>query len=138
MKKLIFGLIAITLLSCYSYGQTQPPRHLVFVGYDEWGRASKKCDGWGLCNARWFYWESDVAQKNSFQMQVDPKTNEYYFTISLDESTKTEYSKENLNSIIVDEDIILSTKAALGKDLTITKGEYLFDNSLNGYYIPLK
>lgn len=114
MKKLVFGLMATMLLSCYSYGQTNPPtRHFVFVGCDEWGRASKKCAGWGLCNARWFYWEDSKNKAPGYPLEFDSNKNEYYINIILDEATKAKYPNENFDSIIVDNDIILNTKLLL-------------------------
>ena len=135
MKKLVFGLIAMVLFSISSHAQTTPGHHLVIVACDEWGRASKKCDGWGLCNARWFFWEENAPRKG-FPLNFDCKNEEYYLNVFLDEATKEKYSNENLDSIIVDDDIILDTKSAIGKALTIRKGEYLYNKELGFYYVP--
>jgi uncharacterized protein (DUF2237 family) len=139
MKNLFFILLSVFFLSTSKSHSQDSSRRLVIVGCDEWGRASKKCAGWGLCNARWFYWEEKTSGLGfNYPVLLDPKTNEYYLNIKLDDATKKKYSTEDLNSMIIDDDIFLNTKSALGKDLTISKGKYIFDKTLDGYFIPLK
>ena len=55
----------------------------------------------------------------------------------MDEETKVKYSNENLDVLPVDEDIILSTKNLINRDLTIKKGEYRLNKSTNSYRVNL-
>lgn len=67
-----------------------------------------------------------------FKCTENDKTNtkEYYIKILL--GSKTELSVEQL-TFRVDEDINLEISKAIGKKLTIRKGEYLFDNKMGKF-----
>lgn len=140
MKKLLFGLIATVMFGATVKAQTQIVSKFYLVTCDDWGRASLKCGGWGLCNAEWFHCSPDpcFGKSNSAPLQFDPKNNIYFIDILPDNETLVKYSNEDLSTLPVDLDITLSTKEVVGRDLIIQKGIYPINEETKSYRIYLK
>jgi hypothetical protein len=147
MKKLVFGLIATVMFSVVGNAQKSTNgtyAKFILVSWDEWGRASRDCKSWGLCNAEWFHCKPDPcfgktgSSNFSSQLQFNEKKEEFYIEIVLDNKTKEKFKNEDLSILPVDLDIVFKTKEFLGRDLTISKGKYSFDSSSNSYLIILK
>lgn len=138
MKNLILFFAFVLIFSNFSYSQISSTNKLIIVSWDEWGRASKKCKGGGLCNAEWFYFSSKETRKYFSNLEFDAELKEYFFIIVLDEKSKKLFSEDELVAFPIDEDILLDMDKALGRDYIIPRGEYKFDNKLNGYRLVLK
>jgi len=138
MKNLFFIFIFAISFNEYCSAQESVSKFYI-VTWDEWGRASKKCKSWGLCNAEWFHCSPDpcFGKSTSSPLFFDVKNNQYYLDIKLDEETIAKYSNENLEVLPVDEDIILYTKNLINKDLIIKKGEYKLNRTTNSYRVNL-
>lgn len=111
------------------------------VAWDEWGRASRNCDGWGLCNAQWFppCEESGAITYSGFAttLEQDLNNQKHYIEILLDQPTSL--APDTL-TLFVDNPIILYTASYMGHDHTFQQGSYSFDESLGdfgGYKIYL-
>lgn len=112
------------------------------VTWSEWGRASRNCDGWGLCNANWFPGEearlSSDNEKGSL-LKFDNEKEKYYLDILLAEKVPSDISSYAL-TFKIDSDFELNAKKIIGQDLTFKKGNYIFNSSLGdfgGYRIYL-
>ena len=151
----VFGIVAflgITMLSCskttdlipyqvsgknsevVSSSSGQSAKRVVvgvWVSWSEWGRASRYCNGWGLCNFNWGWtYGSDktapVYIENNGQMYAD---------ILIDAIPEG----ENVQFLVIDED--LKSTGANGDTYLIKKGEYPLDNSLGslgGYKVGIQ
>lgn len=111
------------------------------VAFDEWGRKSKNCGGWGLCDAKWFFCTNEDDQEvpcennrpsigYSTLLELDSVINKYYVDILLGEPT--DIPEEDL-TFYIDESFDIDTEIAIGKDLIFPKNVYLFDYSLGDY-----
>lgn len=111
---------------------------IIIVQWTEWGRASKDCHGWGLCNAEWFpQFNTMVLNPNpgnggSSILEIDQSKNKYYFDILLAASPPASISLVNL-TLPVDYDIVLNTKTDIGTDLRINQGWYYYDSKMGGF-----
>ncbi|MCO4293538.1 hypothetical protein NF867_11750 [Solitalea sp. MAHUQ-68] len=129
---------------------------ILIVEWEEWGRASKKCGGWGLCNADWFPTSENQIQsqhtENSGQSVLSGTTNhstflrydnqrkQYYIEILLSKPLPIP-TPEILLSLPIEENFTLNTKMKLGKNITFNKGYYPFNKHLGhfgGYRINLQ
>ncbi len=144
MKKLIYSIITIMLLSLSGFAQNQPVKefHIIYADWDGWGRTSRDCKGFGLCkftSCTFCCTEGDVIvscndnQKvpNSGVIKIDEKTNQGFLTIRLDISIKEQNDAvKNKETLYLDEDLI-------SENIILYKGEYNFDPSLgnDGGYI---
>lgn len=102
------------------------------VKFDEWGRKSKNCSGWGLCNAKWFQCtdaennQVDCLRANSpgpnygTPLKIDEETNQHYVEILFD------HSSTSPTSLIIDDDIVLNFQSELGFNLIFKAGSYPF------------
>lgn len=117
----------------------------IIVEWDEWGRASKNCDGWGLCNAEWFGGSSKLASKDKIGnggasiLEFDANKKKYYIDILLAETVPSDIPKEVL-TLKIDADFELNVQRAVGQNLTFHQGNYNFEDSLGkfgGYRIYL-
>ncbi|WP_040280766.1 hypothetical protein [Psychroserpens damuponensis] len=114
--------------------------------WDEWGRASKDCKSWGLCNYEdcWFCCidtssgdvvdcdddEEDLSGRYG-TFSIDASTNTGTFTIELNPAISEQNDAIiNGDTLYVDEDIVKSKTSIL-------KGIYLFNPSVgsDGGYI---
>lgn len=118
---------------------------ILIVEWDEWGRASKLCDGWGLCNADWFPSSSKLASKvtsgngGASILEFDASKKKYFIDILLAETVPSDIPKEVL-TFKIDADFELNVQLAVGQSLTFHQGNYNFDDSLGkfgGYRIYL-
>lgn len=112
------------------------------VAWDEWGRASNDCDGWGLCNFSACFgccfdeWDRQVdcetgqVLRMGGEIAIDTTTNLGYMTIKLDTSYDVQKDAiDNQWNFYIDEDIIED-------DITLIKGVYPYDSGIgpNGGY----
>lgn len=108
---------------------------LIIIRWEEWGRASRDCRGWGLCNAEWFEWGREVnynGNGNGYAapLQIDDTTGKYYLDILLGaEST----IPENLLDLKIDAEFELDTTLEIGKKLIFKQGTYHFDSTLGEF-----
>jgi hypothetical protein len=143
MKKVIFGLLAIVLLSNFSFSQSTDKKEFhIYWGDGEFGRTSKNCKGIGLCNYVdcWFCCtENDVivdckSKKNipnSGVVIIDNATKKGFLTVKLDPNNPSHLEAINNKSIFyIDVDL-------KGANFTLKKGEYKFNSNIgkNGGYI---
>lgn len=125
--------------------QSKIQTDIIIVTWDEWGRASKDCGGWGLCNADWF----PSAQKGTFSknnnnggatiLEFDSNTNKYYIDILLADSVPSDIPL-NAITLKIDKDFELNVQEVISKRLTFNQGDYPFSTTLGefgGYRIYL-
>ena len=105
---------------------------LVIVSWDEWGRASRKCAGWGLCNAEWFYFETRIVRNNSSILEFNSIVNKYYIDILLAEQVPSDIPNSSL-TFGIDQNFEINTKEAIGKNLIFKQGQYPFINDLGNF-----
>ncbi|MBC7524637.1 MAG: hypothetical protein H7239_09390 [Flavobacterium sp.] len=108
--------------------------NIVIVSWTEWGRASRDCRGWGLCNADWFPGDRGVNYENgngyATYLQIDDTTGKYYLEVKLAaEST----IPENLLDLKIDADFELDTTLEIGQKLIFKQGTYHFDSTLGEF-----
>lgn len=140
MKNLIYSIITIVLFSLGGSAQNQTKKefHLVYADWTEWGRTSRGCKGFGLCNFQscsFCCTEGDVIVScedrkrvpNSGIIKIDKETKQGFLTISLDvaipEQNQAISKKETL---YLDSDLISET-------IILYKGEYKFDQTVGKY-----
>jgi hypothetical protein len=106
--------------------------------WSEFGRTSRNCDGWGLCNLQscWFCcWSNDVIVDcpsnqrfaNAGTVELDKVTGEGTLTIELvpwDESHVEAIRSQPV--MFIDEDIIT-------EDFVVYAGEYLYNKTVGEY-----
>jgi hypothetical protein len=140
MKNLIYSGIATLLLSLAGFAQQQSVKefHVIFADWTEWGRTSKNCKGFGLCNFQsctFCCTENGVIVEcnnknrvpNSGVIEIDKVTNEGFLTISLDVAFKEQNDAvKNTETLYLDEDLHSG-------NITLYKGEYKFNNSVGRY-----
>lgn len=122
-------------------------KKLIIVSWSEWGRKSKNCGGWGLCEANWFYCvdeddqevpckdESKSAKSTqnkglSVILQYNTLKEKYYIEMLLSEPTDIPI---NFLSLKIDYSFDIKTKGAIGKNLTFRKGDYRFNTGLGEF-----
>lgn len=153
------AIATFEFIGCVKNSQPNQPITLVSKGeaiqdrvpiyracWEKWGRASKKCDGWGLCYFEdcWF-WQDDccgiVIPHPSGVIEYDGSLGAYVMTITLTtiDSLQLEASASEL-PLIVDEDIIEDSVDENWDTFTIEEGEYPFISEIGaygGYRIPV-
>ena len=107
---------------------------ITIVTWDEWGRASKQCHGWGLCNANWWpLVEGTPANgETATLLEKNVSTNRYYIDLLLAQPVPSDISVEEL-TFKIDQDFVLDIDQEIGKDLTFNQGNYVFESSLGDY-----
>jgi hypothetical protein len=139
MKKLVLLLFFLLSFSKFCYSQGEISHHVYYIEWDgEWGRTSKDCQGWGLCNFKscWFCCElngciidcsSNEKMYGAGIVEINPKDNTGFLIIQLSPDNEAEKKAISNNEILyVDEDIV-------NCDVTLLKGEYSFDKSIGKY-----
>jgi hypothetical protein len=108
--------------------------NIVIVRWDEWGRASRGCRGWGLCNADWFPGDRRVNYENgngyATYLQIDDTTGKYYLEVKLGAKSTI---PENLLDLKIDADFELDTTLEIGKKLIFKQGTYNFDSTMGEF-----
>tara|TARA_R110001583_G_scaffold153501_1_gene305228 strand:- start:1215 stop:1763 length:549 start_codon:yes stop_codon:yes gene_type:complete len=113
-------------------------RDALIVEWDEWGRKSRNCGGWGLCNANWFPSANKQAQKSSTTngsktiLEYDSSIEKYFIDILLADIVPPEIPIEAL-TLKIDENFELNVEDAISKNLIFNKGDYLFNTALGEY-----
>lgn len=155
----MFTAICLTFISCetnqanesvspeYSLKPGPVTFKLVFITWDEWGRASKDCNGWGLCNYTWCTFccldefenitpcpksNESLENRNTGTVEIDPDSHEGFLYIKLDNS-KPEQNDAILNEkeFFIDQNISID-------GITLHQGIYQYDSSIGsrgGYKI---
>lgn len=127
-------------------GGGEPALDIIIVEWDEWGRAKKNCRGAGLCNATWFPELRTIAapgtgnngggrpdlMHHAVPVKFDKEKRTYYIDILANHPMKSPMAAE-LETLPIDEDIVLSTKEVLGLDLVMKAGVYKFDPRLDEF-----
>lgn len=105
---------------------TTAKKVIFYASWDEWGRASRDCDGWGLCN---FYscWFCEEPGQYSGKVEVDDITNEGFLYITLDPTESIQ------NDAILGESIFYVDEDIDNSIATIHRGEYDFDSTIGEY-----
>lgn len=159
MKKIVFiitlviSLSAIVLTSCEQSENLEENSiengiskkkefHIHYATWDEWGRASKKCKRWGLCNYEgcWFCCtengvivdcDDNSSQQNEIQnaakIIINKETNEGFFIIELNPLIEIE------NTAIINEKIFYIDEDIIKENTILHQGEYSFDKNVGKY-----
>lgn len=146
MKKLILTISVFCLFSCETESErsnlnesnvtsaqkialnnsANAKKVIFYASWDEWGRASKGCDGWGLCNFQ-SCWFCEPLAKNVGTVEVDATTLDGYLYIALDPSDATQAAAiKARETFYVDQDIN-------NPNATVYKGAYSFDPAIGNY-----
>lgn len=112
---------------------------IIYITWDEWGRASKDCKSWGLCNYTSCSFccldendkivpcpksDKDLENKIAGSVEIDLDTNQGFLYIELDNS-KTDQNDAILNEkdFFIDNDIS-------NDGVTLHQGVYNYDSSI--------
>ncbi len=109
------------------------PGGILKFTWDEWGRAKKDCDGWGLCNFTLVpndYKSSSEEYNFSAKLEIDLNDN-YYFDIVLAEPVPEDVPIESF-PIMIDGLIEVDSYEIIGQNLS-AKGEYPFNNEIGEF-----
>ncbi len=112
--------------------------HIYYSDWDGWGRASRNCDGWGLCGYTdcWFCCtENGVVVNCNDQQRISnageiiifDDTSIGYLTIKLDPDNSEHLDAINNQKVLHIDNDISSIKT------TLHKGDYLFDSTIGKY-----
>jgi hypothetical protein len=163
MKKYLFLLAVLTLsfISCSdneesiiktetisqeydvnynTFTKAEPVKfHLIYVNWDSWGRTSRDCRGFGLCNYSSCTFcctdaNDNVVDCNSYGriansgiVTIFDETKQGYLIIKL--SPADEYHL----SVINNKEILYIDNDLTNEKLVLLKGEYLFDTNIGDY-----
>lgn len=134
-------------ISVSSNSPTASKWYIYYATFDEWGRASRDCDGWGLCNYRdcWGCWVND---KGTIVDPDNPNSTLNYGTVAIDDSTNLGTMTIELDpNISIQNDAILYQETLyvdediVNKNSILYKGDYLFDSNVGshgGYTLNMK
>ncbi len=118
--------------------------YIYWAVWDEAGRASKQCDGWGLCNFEdcWFCERQGLHTPDAGgEIKLDDVQDVYTLTIKLDiTNTEDAAGISSQLPLVVDYDIVDEALPEEWNTITIQAGSYPFDGSVGdngGYIIPL-
>ena len=121
----------------------------ILLEWHGWGRKSRDCAGWGLCQAEGPHCENKdgnnvcciCLRTSNVQAIVEfDKGLKKYFVKFLVAEEINDSQKELLKTLPIDEDFAVTMPKSFGKNLIFKKGEYTFDESLGkfgGYKIYL-
>lgn len=108
-------------------------RHEISIGWDEWGRKSKDCGGWGLCNFSFHY---DQTGKNATTTDSQYKSNinidkdgQKYFYIFLNEKPNEQIPQDVL-ALRIDENINYNFNKI---NYIVKSGTYYYKNDIGLY-----
>lgn len=132
------------LISISGFAQNPKSFHVIYADWSKWGRTSKKCTGFGLCNFRSCTFcctqEGVVVScndkkkvPNSGIISIDKETNLGFLIIKLDNTVA-----EQNEAIKTDATLYIDTDLT-SETITLAKGEYKFDKTIGksgGYTIP--
>lgn len=156
MKKLVYSIlsiitIGIIMLSCEKEKKSeiitateaseieeiQQKRPVIYhAEWEEWGRASLDCAGWGLCNFTdcWLCDTDSTLETTSGVVTYDDETGDGYLTIELNPAFPLENNAIlNATPFTIDADIHSGTSI-------MHQGIYLFDPTVGGhggYYVTM-
>lgn len=112
--------------------QSRRPKYIFYASWSEFGRTSRSCKGFGLCEfySCWFCDGNRDDRKYSARVEVDKETNVGYMFIELDLNDEIQKNAFlNKSSFFIDEDLI-------SENVILKSGEYMYDKSIgeNGGY----
>lgn len=129
--------MAIMLFSTLGFGQTAPVKefHMLYVDWDSWGRTSRGCKGFGLCNFQsctFCCTQGDVIVSckdkkrlpNSGIVKIDKETKLGFLIIALDANIQEQ------NDIIAKKEVLSLDKDLVSDNIILYKGDYKFDSSV--------
>lgn len=114
--------------------QSRGPCSYVILSWDgEWGRASKNCDGWGLCNSGWFYWDCNRGMNGNTAapLELDIANNRHYIDILFDAPVPSNIPVEDL-ALVIDEQFQVWVED-LQLNLTFQDASYPYNPNLGQY-----
>ena len=139
MKKVFLGLVATILISftftsCESENQKSNKKdtttgrwYIHYADWDDWGRTSRNCAGWGLCHYT-DCWFCDVNDKHHRGKVVfDEETRDGFLIIELDPTDDIQYVAIKEQKIFYVDDDIDNPNSILHK------GEYEFDKEIGEF-----
>lgn len=113
--------------------------HIYYASWDEWGRARRNCDGWGLCNFQscWFCCTDDHNQivncqtqqriENAGKITIDDQTKDGDMTIELHPSIQIQNDAITQRlTLYIDQDLE-------NAEFIIRAGEYIFDQQIGSF-----
>jgi hypothetical protein len=113
--------------------------HIYFASWDEWGKASRDCKGWGLCNFQscWFCCTDDHGQiincqseqkiANAGKITIDDATKQGNMIIELDPSIQ-------IQNDAITQRLTLSVEQNIeNAGFIIHASEYLFDQQIGSF-----
>lgn len=111
---------------------------IIILQFDDWGRTSRNCHGFGLCHVVWFPVTS-VSDKyleelgsGASILELDDINRQYYIDLLLAESAPIK-NGELLPTLKIDENLELTKNEELLKSLSVKKGEYSYNPQLGEY-----
>lgn len=110
------------------------PCTYVIVSWDgEWGRASRNCDGWGLCNSNWFYWDcsGNRSGNSSAPLEFDTAANKHYIDILFSEPVPSNIPIEDL-ALAIDEEFQVFIESE-NKNLVFNNALYPYNENLGDF-----
>ncbi|WP_151675065.1 hypothetical protein [Patiriisocius marinus] len=109
------------------------PCHFVIITWDGWGRKSLNCDGWGLCDAEWFFWDCSNQQLGSTgsPLQFQSSTNRPFVDILFDEPIPSNVAIEDL-ALAIDEEFQVYIESEQ-INLTFKAQVYSYNETLGDY-----
>ena len=107
---------------------------IYYATWDEWGRAKKDCDGWGLCNFVdcWFCDNGESNYSGIIDLNVNDTLGQLIIELNPADELQNEAIKQK-KIFYIDQDIINNIA-------TIHSGEYLFDpnvGEIGGYKVDI-
>lgn len=113
---------------------------IVRIEFDEFGRTSRNCKGWGLCNYEIIWFPKDESKslvtnndyRYSFPIFHDTNMNRFYIEILLDKPVPNDLPLDDF-PLKVDELMVLDSYKIFNKDLFILNGDYRFNRNLGDY-----
>ncbi len=143
MKKLFFSLVTILALASFTLScekenvETQENAtsltankwYIFYATWEEWGRASRNCAGWGLCNFE-SCWTCEIADRpgvHTGKVVYNDETGKGTLSIELDQSEEIQIEAITWElPFTVDKDIV-------NDNVTVRKGIYKFDSKVGPY-----
>lgn len=110
--------------------------YLFYATWEEWGRASRDCESWGLCHfySCWACFVPDYTKKYSGLVKIDLDTKQGFLFVELSSSdTIQRDALQNKSVFYIDQDIT-------SNNITLLKGEYIFDSTVGkegGYKVSV-
>jgi hypothetical protein len=113
---------------------------IIICTWEEWGRLSKNCHKWGLCDFEWFP-DSRILNYGA-PIKFDIATSKYYMDILFTSNLPATINgmsipldvQSELSALPIDADITVNTKNSyIGRNLIAKAGNYPFNQNLGDF-----